>query len=70
MEAGSCKGEVTPPPTSSKVKKIGSWRMSPGATARLRGGELEGLNLRKEFERLGAEAQHLHCFEKQSTLTG
>ena len=36
-------------PTSSPMLK----------PARLRGGELEGLNLGKEFERLSAEAQHL-----------
>ena len=94
QELAVARGEVTPPATPSKERKIGNVRRSPGTTsrnkarlldfhleceeqrglppsrlqeeirreertARLRGEEWVGLDLRKEFERLGAETQHL-----------
>ena len=52
-----------PPSRLQEVIKKEEWTLSPASSprlkpARLRGGELEGLNLGKEFERLRDEAQH------------
>ena len=53
-----------PPSRLQEVIKKEEWTLSSASSprlkpARLRGAELEGLNLGMEFERLGVEAQHL-----------